>query len=63
MIGAQFADRVGRFLRVDYFDAARQRMLEHGVEFVTEPRDEASGRVAVLVDVAGNTRDLLGPRG
>jgi catechol 2,3-dioxygenase-like lactoylglutathione lyase family enzyme len=61
-VGGQFAGRVGFFLRVDDFDAARQRMLQHGVEFVTEPRDEAYGRVVVFVDVAGNRWDLLGPR-
>ena len=62
VIGAQFAGRVGLFLRVDDFDAARQRMLDHGVEFVSEPRDEDYGRVVVFVDVAGNKWDLLGPR-
>jgi catechol 2,3-dioxygenase-like lactoylglutathione lyase family enzyme len=61
VVGAQFAGRVGLFLRVDDFDAAWQRMLQHGVEFVTEPRDEAYGRVAVFVDVSGNKWDLLGP--
>src|SRR5687767_5973301 len=39
-IGQQYAGRVGLFLRVDDFGASRQRMLDHGVEFVTEPRDE-----------------------
>lgn len=62
VVGAQFAGRVGLFLRVDDFEAARQRMLDHGVEFVTEPRDEDYGKVAVFVDVAGNRWDLLGPR-
>lgn len=61
--GRQFAGRVGLFLRVDDFEASRQRMLEHGVEFVTEPRDEAYGRVAVFVDIEGNRWDLLGPSG
>jgi catechol 2,3-dioxygenase-like lactoylglutathione lyase family enzyme len=60
-VGAQYAGRVGLFLRVDDFDAARARMLGHGVEFVTEPRDEPYGRVAVFLDVAGNRWDLLGP--
>ena len=60
-IGAQYAGRVGLFLRVDDFEAARRRMLDHGVEFVTEPRDEPYGRVAVFADVAGNRWDLLGP--
>ena len=62
-VGAQYAGRVGLFLRVDDFDAARNRMLENGVEFVTEPHDEPYGRVAVFADVAGNRWDLLGPRG
>ena len=61
-VGHQYAGRVGLFLRVDDFDASRQRMLDHWVEFVTEPRDEPYGRVAVFVDVAGNRWDLLGPR-
>jgi len=61
VVGRQYAGRVGLFLRVDDFDAARQRMLDHGVEFVTEPRDEPYGRVAVFRDLAGNRWDLLGP--
>lgn len=61
-VGAQFAGRVGLFLRVDDFDAALERMRRHGVEFVNEPRDEPYGRVVVFVDVAGNRWDLLGPQ-
>jgi len=61
-IGTQFAGRVGLFLRVDNFDATHRRMLDHGVEFLDEPRNEPYGRVAVFVDVAGNKWDLLGPR-
>jgi predicted enzyme related to lactoylglutathione lyase len=60
-VGRQFAGRVGLFLRVDDFAAAYSRMLDAGVEFVSEPRDEPYGRVAVFVDVAGNRWDLLGP--
>lgn len=60
-LGEQFAGRVGLFLRVDDFDSARQRMLDHGVEFVTEPRDEPYGRFAVFLDLEGNRWDLLGP--
>jgi catechol 2,3-dioxygenase-like lactoylglutathione lyase family enzyme len=59
-VGAQFAGRVGMFLRVDDFDAAYARMLEAGVVFVTAPRTEAYGRIAVFVDIAGNRWDLLG---
>jgi catechol 2,3-dioxygenase-like lactoylglutathione lyase family enzyme len=60
-IGAQYAGRVGLFLRVDDFDAAIDRMRRHRVEFVGEPRNEPYGRVVVFVDVAGNRWDLLGP--
>ena len=60
-VGAQFAGRVGLFLRVDDFDATFDRMRAAGVEFLTEPRDESYGRVSVFVDIAGNRWDLLGP--
>ncbi len=60
-VGNQVAGRVGFFLRVDDFDAAYQRMVSAGVEFVSSPRDEPYGRVAVFVDIAGNQWDLLGP--
>jgi catechol 2,3-dioxygenase-like lactoylglutathione lyase family enzyme len=62
MVGDQFAGRVGLFLRVDDFDAMYARMLDAGVTFVTVPRAEAYGRVAVFLDVEGNRWDLLGPR-
>jgi catechol 2,3-dioxygenase-like lactoylglutathione lyase family enzyme len=61
-VGDQFAGRVGLFLRVDDFQASYDRMREAGVEFVSEPRHEPYGSVAVFVDVAGNPWDLLGPR-
>lgn len=60
-VGRQFAGRVGLFLRVDDFQAAHERMRRSGVEFVSEPRREAYGEVAVFLDVAGNRWDLLGP--
>jgi catechol 2,3-dioxygenase-like lactoylglutathione lyase family enzyme len=60
-IGGQFAGRVGLFLRVDDFDAAYERMTSAGVEFLTEPRVESYGRVAVFADLVGNRWDLLGP--
>ena len=59
-VGNQTAGRVGFFLRVDDFDASFERMRTAGVEFVTSPRDEDYGRVAVFVDIAGNRWDLLG---
>jgi catechol 2,3-dioxygenase-like lactoylglutathione lyase family enzyme len=61
VIGNQVAGRVGFFLRVDDFDAARKRMTAAGVEFVGSPRAEPYGRVVVFLDIAGNRWDLLGP--
>lgn len=58
-VGDQFAGRVGLFLRVDDFDACVDRMRAAGVEFVSEPRTEPYGRVAVFLDLAGNRWDLL----
>jgi catechol 2,3-dioxygenase-like lactoylglutathione lyase family enzyme len=60
VVGQQFAGRVGMFLRVDDFDAAYHRMVDAGVRFVSAPRDEAYGRVAVFLDLEGNRWDLLG---
>ena len=60
-IGGQFAGRVGLFLHVDDFQIQYERMTQHGVEFLVQPRDEAYGRVAVFRDIAGNRWDLLGP--
>jgi len=59
-VGDQVAGRVGFFLRVDDFQAAYDRMVKAGVTFVTVPRSEAYGRVAVFLDIAGNKWDLLG---
>jgi len=61
IVGEQFAGRVGFFLRVDDFGASFERMVAAGVEFVTPPRTESYGQVAVFLDIAGNRWDLLGP--
>ncbi len=61
-IGAQFAGRVGLFLRVEDFEATRARLVAAGVRFCTAPREEPYGRVVVFEDPAGNRWDLLGPR-
>jgi predicted enzyme related to lactoylglutathione lyase len=61
-VGRQLAGRVGFFLRVEDFEQTYARMVEHEVTFVTPPRDEPYGRVAVFLDIAGNRWDLLGPR-
>lgn len=61
IVGDQFGGRVGFFLRVDDFAAAYARMIAAGVRFVTAPRRESYGEVAVFLDIEGNRWDLLGP--
>ena len=60
-VGRQFAGRVGLFLRVDDFQAVYQRMTGAGVRFVSAPRTEQYGQVAVFLDLEGNRWDLIGP--
>ena len=60
VVGRQFAGRVGLFLRVDDFAAAYSRMRAAGVTFVSAPRAEPYGQVAVFLDLEGNRWDLLG---
>jgi len=60
VVGRQFAGRVGMFLRVDDFAAAYARMVSAGVTFVSPPRREPYGQVAVFLDLEGNRWDLLG---
>jgi catechol 2,3-dioxygenase-like lactoylglutathione lyase family enzyme len=60
-VGNQSGGRVGFFLRVDDFDESYGRMRAAGVAFLSEPRTEVYGRVAVFVDISGNKWDLLGP--
>jgi len=61
-VGNQVRGRVGFFLHVDDFDAAYGRMTAADVEFVSPPRTEPYGTVAVFLDIAGNRWDLLGRR-
>jgi catechol 2,3-dioxygenase-like lactoylglutathione lyase family enzyme len=61
VVGNQVAGRVGFFLNVDNFDAMYRRLAAAGVEFVTAPRAEPYGQVAVFRDIAGNRWDLIGP--
>ena len=61
IVGGQVAGRVGFFLRVDDFTATFERWRDAGVEFVTAPRAEPYGQLAVFLDIAGNRWDLLGP--
>jgi uncharacterized glyoxalase superfamily protein PhnB len=45
---------------VEDFDSSYRRMVDAGVRFVSPPRTESYGQVAVFLDVAGNRWDLLG---
>jgi catechol 2,3-dioxygenase-like lactoylglutathione lyase family enzyme len=61
IVGKQAADRVGFFLHVEDFDAAYARMASAGARFLTAPRTELYGQVAVFLDIAGNKWHLIGP--
>jgi catechol 2,3-dioxygenase-like lactoylglutathione lyase family enzyme len=61
VVGKQAAGRVAFFLHVEDFDAAYARMAAAGVPFLTAPRTEPYGQVAVFADIAGNKWDLIGP--
>jgi catechol 2,3-dioxygenase-like lactoylglutathione lyase family enzyme len=61
VVGRQAADRVGFFLHVEDFDAVYARMAAAGVRFLTAPRAEPYGHVAVFLDIADNKWDLIGP--
>jgi catechol 2,3-dioxygenase-like lactoylglutathione lyase family enzyme len=61
VVGRQFAGRVGMFLRVEDFETVYERLIADGVQFVSPPRDEPYGRLAVFLDLEGNRWDLLGP--
>jgi catechol 2,3-dioxygenase-like lactoylglutathione lyase family enzyme len=60
-VGHQAAGRVGFFLQVPDFEAAYARMTSAGVQFMSAPRAEPYGQVAVFADIAGNKWDLIGP--
>ncbi|MGP8001587.1 MAG: VOC family protein [Streptosporangiaceae bacterium] len=60
-VGRQAAGRVAFFLHVADFGASYARMTAAGVEFVSAPRSEPYGQVAVFLDIAGNKWDLIGP--
>ncbi len=60
-VGKQAAGRVGFFLHVDDFHATYARMASAGVQFLTAPRTEPYGQVAVFLDIAANKWDLIGP--
>lgn len=58
-IGNQTGGRVFLFLYTDDFWRDYEAMLEKGVVFVREPKEEIYGTVAVFSDLYGNLWDLL----
>jgi len=60
-IGNQTGGRVGFFLYTDNFQRDFLKMLENGIEFFREPKEEPYGTVAVFKDIYGNLWDLLEP--
>jgi predicted enzyme related to lactoylglutathione lyase len=62
VIGDQHAGRVGFFLQVDDYQATYARIVAADVTFVTPPREEPYGTVAVFLDCEGNKWDLLSAR-
>ena len=61
-VGQQTGGRVSFFLRTDQFDQDYSAMLEKGVRFLEEPRDEVYAKVVVFEDPFGNKWDLLQPK-
>lgn len=60
-IGLQAGGRVAFFLSTDNFARDHARLLQHGVEFLEQPRRESYGIVAVFRDPFGNRWDLIEP--
>ena len=60
-IGNQSGGRVFLFLQTDDFWRDYNSMLEMGIRFVREPKDEDYGTVAVFEDLYGNLWDLFQP--
>ena len=58
-IGNQTGGRVFLFLHTDDFWRDYKEMTGRGVKFVTNPREESYGTVAVFEDLYGNKWDLL----
>jgi len=58
-IGNQTGGRVFLFLHTDDFWRDYNAITEKGVKFITEPKEEEYGTVAVFEDLYGNKWDLL----
>ena len=60
-IGNQSGRRVFLFLQTDDFWRDFHAMLEKDIKFVSEPKEEDYGTVAVFEDLYGNLWDLIQP--
>ena len=60
-VGDQTGGRVAFFLHTDDFARDHARMTAAGVSFVSGPRHEPYGIVAVFEDLYGNRWDLIQP--
>lgn len=58
-VGNQAGGRVWLFLNTDNFWPDYESMLENGVVFHEQPRNEPYGTVAVFEDLYGNKWDLI----
>jgi len=61
-VGHQAGGRVFLFLHTDHFWRDYRSMLDLGVVFIEQPREEPYGLVAVFEDLYGNRWDLLEPK-
>lgn len=58
-VGNQTGGRVFLFLNTDDFWRDYNEMVERGVRFIREPKEEPYGTVAVFEDLYGNLWDLV----
>lgn len=61
-IGNQTGGRVGFFAHTDNFTGTHARLVDAGVTFHEQPRQETYGTVAVFSDPFGNRWDLIEPK-
>ena len=60
-IGNQTGGRVSFFLTTTDFNSSYNLLLERGVRFCEQPRQESYGTVAVFLDLYDNRWDLIQP--
>lgn len=61
-VGNQTGGRVFIFYHVQDFWAEYKRMLDLGVDFTEQPREEDYATVVVFKDIYGNKWDMIQPR-